>query len=167
MERMAHYRPRPCENMIFDAGVARQRAVARAGRRARSGRDRLHQRVDAEDIDHSLHIVGQHLQAHLGFDLFEPPSRDGRGPAAADAASLGFMLFWTRSGVEGEDHLESVVRADALLCLECRKLLGVGRKAWILSSKEHGHAPPWHDPVLKAFEGSRTRENMANPFCGP
>jgi hypothetical protein len=70
-----------------------------------------------------------------------------------DAAWLGFMLFWTRSGVEGEDHLESVVRADALLCLECRKLLGVGRKAWILSSKEHGHAPPWHDPVLKAFEG--------------
>jgi hypothetical protein len=83
-----------------------------------------------------------------------------------DTASLGFMLYWTRSGVEGEDHLESVVRADALLCHECR-LLGVGRKAWILSSKEHGHALPWHDPVLKAFEGSRIHENMANPFCGP
>ena len=46
-------------------------AVARAGRRSRSGRDRLHKRVDAEDVDHSFHIVGQHLQAHLGFNLFE------------------------------------------------------------------------------------------------
>ena len=53
-------RPRSCENMISDAVVCAT-AVARAGRRARSGRDRLHQRVDAEDIDHSLHIVGQHL----------------------------------------------------------------------------------------------------------
>ena len=62
--------------MISDAVVCAT-AVARAGRRARSGRDQLflHQRVDAEDIDHSLHIVGQHLQAHLGFDLFEGPGQ--------------------------------------------------------------------------------------------
>ena len=51
-------------------------AADRAGSRARSGRDRLHQRLDAEDIDHSLHIVGQHLQAHLGFDLFEGPGQE-------------------------------------------------------------------------------------------
>ena len=47
--------------MISDAVVCAT-AVARAGRRARSGRDRLHQRVDAEDIDHSLHIVGEPVQ---------------------------------------------------------------------------------------------------------
>src|ERR1700723_426466 len=41
--------PRSCKNMISDA---------------------------AEDIDHSLHIVGQHLQAHLGFDLFEGPGQE-------------------------------------------------------------------------------------------
>jgi hypothetical protein len=26
--------------------------------------------------DHSLHIVGQHLQAHLGFDFFESPGQE-------------------------------------------------------------------------------------------
>ncbi len=46
-------------------------AMVRASRQAWSGGDRLHQRFDAEDVDHSLHILGQHLQTHLGFDLFE------------------------------------------------------------------------------------------------
>jgi hypothetical protein len=41
--------------------------------------------------------------------------------------------------VEGEAHLgNNVVLADALLGLECRKLLGIGRKVRLLSSEEHG-----------------------------
>ena len=47
-------------------------------------------------------------------NLAHPTTRRGITLASGwivDAASLGFMLFWTRSGVEGEDHLESVVWA--------------------------------------------------------
>jgi len=40
-------------------------------RRSDSGGDGLKQRLDAEDIDHPLHIVGEHLQAHFRFDLFK------------------------------------------------------------------------------------------------
>ena len=36
-----------------------------------SGGDGLKERLDAEDIDHPLHIVGEHLQAHFRFDLFK------------------------------------------------------------------------------------------------
>ena len=66
---------RSCEKRIPVRVACCATPADRAGSRARSGRDRLHQRVDAEDVDHSLHIVGQHLQAHLGFDLFEGPGQ--------------------------------------------------------------------------------------------
>jgi hypothetical protein len=59
--------------------------------RARSGRDRLHQRVDAEDIDHSLHIVGQHLQADLRFDLFEGADSDEAARLKRDDCAQGFL----------------------------------------------------------------------------
>ena len=36
---------------------------------------------------------------------------------------------------------ESVVRADALLGFECRKLLGIGREARLLSPEEYEYAP--------------------------
>ena len=32
--------------------------------------DGLHERLDAEDIDHPLHVIGEHLQTHFRFDLF-------------------------------------------------------------------------------------------------
>jgi hypothetical protein len=35
------------------------------------GGQRQQSAVDAEDVDHSLHVVGEHLQAHFGFDHFE------------------------------------------------------------------------------------------------
>ena len=57
-------RPRSCGKHDFRCGCCAT-AVARAGRRARSGRDRLHQRVEAEDIDHSQpagHIVNQEIK---------------------------------------------------------------------------------------------------------
>ena len=40
------------------------------------GGDGLHQRFDAEDVDHSLHVVGEHLQAHFRTDLFERPGQE-------------------------------------------------------------------------------------------
>ena len=52
---------------------------------------------------------------------------------------MGRVVF---SGVEGEGYLdESVVRADGILYLECRKLLGIGRKARLLNSEEHEYSP--------------------------
>ena len=42
-----------------------------AGRTARSGSDRLQERPDAEDLDHSLYVVGQNVEAHFRSDLFE------------------------------------------------------------------------------------------------
>ena len=38
--------------------------------------DRLKERLHAEDLDHSLHIVGQNVEAHLGSDLFERPGQE-------------------------------------------------------------------------------------------
>jgi hypothetical protein len=44
------------------------------------------------------------------------------------------------------------VRSDTILGLECRKLLGIGRKAGILSSEEHEYAPLRREPALQALE---------------
>ena len=50
--------------------------MAHTSERARSGGDGLDQRLDAEDVDHPLHIIGQNLQAHFGFDLFKGPGQE-------------------------------------------------------------------------------------------
>jgi len=44
--------------------------------RSRSVCDCLHQRLDPEDIEHPPYIVGEHLKAHLGFDLFQGPGQE-------------------------------------------------------------------------------------------
>ena len=36
-----------------------------------SAADGLHERPDAEDIDHPLEVIGKHLQTHFSFDLFK------------------------------------------------------------------------------------------------
>ena len=40
------------------------------------GSDRLKECLDPEDLDHSFHIVGQNVEAHLGSDLFESPGQE-------------------------------------------------------------------------------------------
>lgn len=42
----------------------------------RSGCDRPHQRFDPDDVDHPLHIVGEHLKTHFGFDLSQGPGQE-------------------------------------------------------------------------------------------
>ena len=42
-----------------------------AYRMEQSGSDRLQEWLDAEDLDHSLYIVGQNVKAHFRSDLFE------------------------------------------------------------------------------------------------
>jgi hypothetical protein len=76
-----------------------------------------------------------------------------------------------RLGVEGEDHRDdNVVRADAPLSLELSKLLGIGRKARLLRSEEHEHAPLWGQLGLKLLEaateiGLSQRAHGALPFA--
>ena len=41
-----------------------------------SGSDRRHERSDPEDLDHSLHVVGQDVEAHLGSGLFDGPGQE-------------------------------------------------------------------------------------------
>src|SRR3954452_25497874 len=48
---------------------------ALAGGRALGG-DGLDQRFDSEDVDHPIHVVGEHLQAHFRTDLFERPGQE-------------------------------------------------------------------------------------------
>jgi hypothetical protein len=66
-----------------------------------------------------------------------------------------------------DNRNESVVWTDTVLGLECHKLLGIGRKARLLSPEEHEHAPSGVIWSSRRLRRSRTRENMANPFCGP
>jgi hypothetical protein len=81
--------------------------------------------------------------------------------ACAEPRPIGSILDYGRrvaqgSGFlaqspEGEGYLdESVVWADALLGLECRKLLGIGRKARLLSPEEHEYAPLWRHAGRRA-----------------
>jgi hypothetical protein len=59
--------------------------------------------------------------------------------------------------------MDGVVRADALLGLECRKLLVIGQEAWLLGSEEHeyarfGERQPGHTPAgtcLPLFDEAR------------
>jgi hypothetical protein len=51
-----------------------------------------------------------------------------------------------------DNRNESVVWTDTVLGLECHKLLGIGRKARLLSPEEHEHAPLWRDLVFQALE---------------
>jgi hypothetical protein len=46
-------------------------------------------------------------------------------------------------------------RADALLGLVCRKLLGIGRKVWLLSSEEDEYMPLRRELVFHALEPLR------------
>src|SRR5215813_9523515 len=45
-----------------------------------SGPHRLHQRSGAEDLDHSLEVVGEDVEAHLRSDLFERLHPEVRRP---------------------------------------------------------------------------------------
>src|SRR3546814_8369330 len=107
------------------------------GKRVRSDGDGLHQRCDTEDIDHALHIVGEHLQAHLGFDLFEGPHQE-MGAAHPGLESPERMLDGLpadgrslRHSVEpglhlrSEEHtseLQSLMRISyAVFCLKKKK----------------------------------------------
>src|ERR1700680_1687340 len=45
----------------------------------RSGPDRCHQRSHPEDRDHSLQVVSQDVEAHLGSDLVEGPGQEVGG----------------------------------------------------------------------------------------
>ena len=54
------------------AAADRKRADVAHVQPTSSGSDGLHQRLDAEDIDHPLHVIGEHLQTHFRFDLFKP-----------------------------------------------------------------------------------------------
>ena len=47
------------------------RDLARAARAKRLGSDRRHQWSHTEDRDHSLEVVGQDVEAHLGSDLVQ------------------------------------------------------------------------------------------------
>ena len=63
--------------MISDVAVLHD-SVGLAGRRGRSAAIACISGL-TPNIDHSLHIVGQHLQAHLGSDLFEGPGQEVGG----------------------------------------------------------------------------------------
>jgi hypothetical protein len=70
-----------------------------------------------------------------------------------DIAALRLWAFWTRSGVEVESHLaENVARPDAPLSPELSKLLGIGRRARLLSREEHEYTPLRRELGLKAVE---------------
>src|ERR1700716_2644428 len=62
--------------MAVEARVNRLGRVA-LGRR--SGSDRRHQLSHAEDRDHSLEVIGQNVEAHLGSDLVEGPGQEVGG----------------------------------------------------------------------------------------
>ncbi len=69
------HRPRPCGNVIFLicrilATVGKRSNGARV-RPTNSASDGLHERPHAEDIDHPLHVIGEHLQTHFRFDLLK------------------------------------------------------------------------------------------------
>src|SRR6266568_3867937 len=49
------------------------------GETAVSGPHRLHERRSPEDGDHSLQIVGENMEAHLGSDLSEGPCQEMGG----------------------------------------------------------------------------------------
>ena len=87
--------------------------MARADWRAWSGGDRPDQRFDAEDVDHPLHVVGQHLQAHLRFDLFE---------------GLGQEMGASHPGLEGSEWMFDGLSAN-------------GHGVWLASCRGHPRAP--------------------------
>ena len=62
------------ETRFFDlpiaVGIGGRNNGALSGPTSSAGND-LHERPDAEDIDHPLHVVGKHLQTHISFDLFK------------------------------------------------------------------------------------------------
>ena len=64
-----------------------------------SAGDGLHERLDAEDIDHPLHVVGKHLQTHFGFDLFK---RLGQEMGAAHPRLEGSETML--NGLSADDH---------------------------------------------------------------
>ena len=88
----------------------------------------MRERVDAEDVDHSLHIVGQHLQAHLGFDLFESPGQE-MGAAHPSLERAERMLDGLPADCHGLRHvvepgLHLVEHALVLLALQAFDLVG-------------------------------------------
>src|SRR6185312_11781568 len=62
------------------------------------GGDGLHQRFDAEDVDHPLHVVGEHLQAHFRTDLFERPGQE-KTTNWAQAARIASPLSRRKSAI--------------------------------------------------------------------
>ena len=62
-------RPRPCGNAI--SSDVRGPLFGRDPRQEGSGCQRPQQSPGTQDVDHPLQVVGQHVQAHLGFDLLQ------------------------------------------------------------------------------------------------
>src|SRR3954465_12677670 len=60
------------------------------------GGDGLHQRFDAEDVDHPLHVVGEHLQAHFRTTFSSVLVRKWVLPIHALRVPKGCSTVWRR-----------------------------------------------------------------------
>ena len=100
-----------------------------------SGPDRCDEGLDAHDLDHPLHIVGQHAQTYLGSDVSE---------------RLGEEVGAAHPGLERAEHVFNGSPADAH---------GIGQ---LVQSPLHGIDDRF---MLPAFDALHLLGRTARPHC--
>ena len=108
-------------------------------------RDRLHQLLDADDVEHARQIVGQHTERHLGGDLWQRPAQEV---------------------CRAHPHLDG---AEGVLdrLAPCSHRIGVSIEP-CLHRVEHLLVLPSRDPPLRplgAFHFQRTRAARIRPIA--